>query len=54
MTVAQNVGFALEAQGRPKAEVAARVDEMLALVQMTHLRDRKSGALSGGQQQRVP
>ena len=53
MTVAQNVGFALEAQGRPKAEVAARVDEMLALVQMTHLRDRKSAALSGGQQQRV-
>lgn len=53
MTVAQNVGFALEAQGRPRAEVAARVDEMLALVQMAHLRDRKSGALSGGQQQRV-
>lgn len=53
MTVAQNVGFALEAQGRPRAEVAARVQEMLALVQMSHLADRKSGALSGGQQQRV-
>lgn len=53
MTVAQNVGFALEAQGRPRAEVATRVDEMLALVQMAHLRDRKSAALSGGQQQRV-
>ena len=53
MTVAQNVGFALEAQGRPRAEVAARVTDMLALVQMSHLADRKSGALSGGQQQRV-
>jgi spermidine/putrescine transport system ATP-binding protein len=53
MTVAQNVAFALQAQGRPRAEVAATVDEMLALVQMGHLRDRKSGALSGGQQQRV-
>ena len=53
MTVAQNVGFALEAQGRPQAEVKTRVDEMLALVQMAHLADRKSGALSGGQQQRV-
>ena len=53
MTVAQNVAFALQAQGRPKAEVAGTVDEMLALVQMAHLRDRKSGALSGGQQQRV-
>ncbi len=53
MTMAQNVGFALEAQGRPQAEVKTRVDEMLALVQMAHLADRKSGALSGGQQQRV-
>ena len=53
MTVAQNVGFALEAQGRPKAEVARVVEKMLALVQMSHLRDRKSAALSGGQQQRV-
>ena len=53
MTVAQNVGFALEAQGRPRAEVAARVAEMLELVQMAHLASRKSGALSGGQQQRV-
>jgi spermidine/putrescine transport system ATP-binding protein len=53
MTVAQNIGFGLDAQGRPKAEVEVAVDEMLALVQMADLRNRKSGTLSGGQQQRV-
>lgn len=53
MTVAENVGFALGAQGRPKAEIAATVAKMLALVQLSHLAQRKSAELSGGQQQRV-
>ena len=53
LTVAQNIAFGLEARGRPAAEVAARVEEMLALVQMAPQRDRRSSALSGGQQQRV-
>ncbi|WP_286174118.1 ABC transporter ATP-binding protein [Rhodobacter sp. NTK016B] len=53
MTVAQNVAFGLEARGTPARDVAARVEEVLQLVQMDHLRDRKSAALSGGQQQRV-
>lgn len=53
LTVAENVAFGLEAKGSPRAEVAARVDQMLDLVQLTHLRDRRSAALSGGQQQRV-
>ncbi|MFM2281050.1 MAG: hypothetical protein RLZZ444_3281 [Pseudomonadota bacterium] len=53
MTVGQNVAFALEAQGRPRDEVRAAVDEMLKLVQLGHLKDRKSSELSGGQQQRV-
>ncbi len=53
MTVGQNVAFALEAQGRPRGEIEPAVDEMLDLVQLTHLKDRKSSALSGGQQQRV-
>jgi spermidine/putrescine transport system ATP-binding protein len=53
MTVAENVGFALGAQGRPKAEIADTVARMLALVQLSHLAGRKSGELSGGQQQRV-
>lgn len=53
MTVAQNVAFGLEARGTNPAEVAPRVDEILEIVQMAHLRDRKSSQMSGGQQQRV-
>ncbi len=53
MTVAQNVAFALEALGRPRAEIEPAVDAMLHLVQLTHLKHRKSVELSGGQQQRV-
>jgi spermidine/putrescine transport system ATP-binding protein len=53
MTVGQNVAFALDAQGKPKSESAAAVDAMLKLVQLAHLKDRKSSELSGGQQQRV-
>ena len=53
MTVGQNIGFGLEMLGKPKAEVKARVDEMLALVHMEALRDRAVSQISGGQQQRV-
>ena len=53
MTVGQNVAFALEAQGRPRAEIDPAVDEMLTLVQLLHLKGRRSSELSGGQQQRV-
>ncbi|MDP3195271.1 ABC transporter ATP-binding protein [Tabrizicola sp.] len=53
LTVAENVGFALGAQGRPKVEIAETVTRMLDLVQLSHLAQRKSGELSGGQQQRV-
>ena len=53
MTVAENIGFGLEMLGKPKAEVTARVDEMLKLVRMEKLRNRKTSQISGGQQQRV-
>ncbi len=53
MTVGQNVAFALEAQGRPRSEIDPAVDEMLTLVQLLHLKNRRSSELSGGQQQRV-
>ena len=53
MTVAQNIGFGLEMQGRPKREVADAVDEMLALVQMSELKNRRTSQISGGQQQRA-
>ncbi|RKE83401.1 ABC transporter ATP-binding protein [Rhizobium sp. AG855] len=53
MTVGQNVAFALEALGRPRSEIDPAVDAMLTLVQLSHLKHRKSVELSGGQQQRV-
>jgi spermidine/putrescine transport system ATP-binding protein len=53
MTVAQNVAFGLEMLGRPRAEISTRVSEVLKLVQMETLRDRRTSQISGGQQQRV-
>ncbi|MFT6772676.1 MAG: spermidine/putrescine transport system ATP-binding protein [Paracoccaceae bacterium] len=53
LSVAQNIAFGLEMLGRPKAEIAARVDRMLDLVKMTPMRDRPTANISGGQQQRV-
>ena len=53
MTVAGNVAFGLKQDKLPKEEIAARVDEMLALVQLTGFAARKPDQLSGGQRQRV-
>ncbi|WP_397541930.1 polyamine ABC transporter ATP-binding protein [Roseovarius salis] len=53
MTVAENIAFGLEMLGKPKAEISSTVDEMLALVRMTEMADRKTSQISGGQQQRV-
>jgi sulfate/thiosulfate transport system ATP-binding protein len=53
MTVADNVGFALQVRKRPRGEIAERVDELLRLVQLDGLRSRYPHQLSGGQRQRV-
>ena len=53
LSVADNIGFGLKMLGKPKAEVAATVRRMLALVRLEQMADRKPGQLSGGQQQRV-
>ena len=53
MTIADNVGFALEMLKKPQAEIAARVAEMLELVRLSDFAGRKPSQLSGGQQQRV-
>ena len=53
MSVAANVGFGLKQAGMAKADVAARVEEMLQLVQLDGFARRKPHQLSGGQQQRV-
>ncbi|KAB2847969.1 MAG: ABC transporter ATP-binding protein, partial [Sphingopyxis terrae] len=53
LTVAQNVAFGLEMRNIPKAELAQRVGEALALVQLGGYAERRPRELSGGQQQRV-
>jgi putative spermidine/putrescine transport system ATP-binding protein len=53
MTVRRNIGFGLVTQRRPKAEIAARVEQALALVRLEAQADKLPGQLSGGQQQRV-
>ncbi|MCV0424189.1 MAG: ABC transporter ATP-binding protein [Roseibium sp.] len=53
MNVARNIGFGLKQARWRKRDIADRVDEMLALVQMENFADRKPHQLSGGQMQRV-
>lgn len=53
MTVAQNVAYGLRLKKVPKDEIQTRVRDMLAMVQLEHLANRKPQDLSGGQQQRV-
>jgi ABC-type Fe3+/spermidine/putrescine transport system ATPase subunit len=53
LTVADNIGFGLSVKGSPKAAVASRVDEMLAMVGLAGYGARLPAQLSGGQQQRV-
>src|SRR3977135_4411941 len=53
LTVVGNVAFGLKQDGLPKGEIAARVDAMLALMQLSGFGGRRPDQLSGGQRQRV-
>jgi spermidine/putrescine ABC transporter ATP-binding subunit len=53
LTVRQNVAFPLRERGVASADMAARVNEALALVALPEMADRLPRQLSGGQQQRV-
>jgi putrescine transport system ATP-binding protein len=53
LSVWDNIAFGLKREGMPKADITARVEEMLRLVQLTAFAKRKPHQLSGGQQQRV-
>lgn len=53
MTVRENIAFGLRMRKWPAARQAERVEEMLALVRLQGMGDRKPEQLSGGQQQRV-
>jgi sulfate transport system ATP-binding protein len=53
MTVRDNVAFGLTVRKRPKAEVAAKVDELLEIVGLAGYQKRYPSQLSGGQRQRM-
>ncbi len=53
MPVFDNIAFGLRMQRLPSHEVAGRVREGAALLQIDHLLDRYPAQLSGGQRQRV-
>jgi oligopeptide transport system ATP-binding protein len=53
-TIAESIAEPLVIHDHPKAQIAARVDELMGLVGLNpDQRDRRPGALSGGQRQRV-
>src|SRR3954469_6095395 len=53
MTVRDNIAFGLKVRKLPRAEIKARVDELLELVQLSGYSGRYPSQLSGGQRQRV-
>ena len=53
LSVADNIAFGLSVKGAKKDAIAARVDEMLAMVGLIGYGARLPAQLSGGQQQRV-
>src|SRR5271163_4803993 len=53
MNVRRNIAYPLVAQGVPKAEIRARVEETAAILRITPLLDQPVSRLSGGDRQRV-
>ena len=53
MTVAQNIGYGLKLAPCQSRRDRARIDELLAMLRLDGLGERKVTALSGGQRQRV-
>ncbi|MEM6712158.1 MAG: ABC transporter ATP-binding protein [Pseudomonadota bacterium] len=53
MSVEANIAFGLKQDGLSKADIAARVDEMLTMVKLQPFAKRRPDQLSGGQRQRV-
>lgn len=53
LSVRDNIAFGLKRAGMARADIAARVAEMVALVKLEGLEKRKPDQLSGGQRQRV-
>jgi len=53
MDVEKNIAYGLRLRRKSRAEIKARVDELIELVHLTEHRHKSPSKLSGGQQQRV-
>jgi len=53
MSVSDNIGYGLKIRGISAKERAARIDELVALTNISGLENRRIDQLSGGQRQRV-
>ncbi|HEX6956474.1 MAG TPA: ABC transporter ATP-binding protein [Ferrovibrio sp.] len=53
LTVKDNIAFGLRREGLPNVEIARRLDEAMAMLEIAAYADRRPHQLSGGQQQRV-
>ncbi|WNC13552.1 ATP-binding cassette domain-containing protein [Brevibacillus brevis] len=53
LTAAQNIAFGLEQKKLSRREIAAKVEEALEMVDLSHAADKYPSQLSGGQQQRI-
>ena len=53
MTVAENLAFGLKLRGLGKAEIATRIADAAAMLELDSVLQRRPAALSGGQRQRV-
>lgn len=53
MSVKENVAYGLRARRHPRVEIPGKVDEVLGLLGITRLKERRPDALSGGERQRV-
>lgn len=53
MTVYEEIAFGLENSGLPREEMRQRIDEVLRLMKIEHVKDHSPFDLSGGQMQRM-
>jgi energy-coupling factor transport system ATP-binding protein len=53
MTVYEEIAFGLENIGVPRAEIMERIDDVLRLLKIEHVKDHNPFDLSGGQMQRM-